>query len=273
MPDLLDMLRVQDPPPQELRPGFGIPRPGVDGVAEIDSMGRPFERSTLIRGPHQLASNDPLQAEAEIAARSRPGTALAEWTSPNVAAGQREDIWGGVLAEDKPAALQESLLAPFQMGLQAGMRALKPIVEKPPQSRNVGGSLLERNPLTGEWEVKFSGTPKLDEAKKSSVRILEKEIGSLMAGRNNPAIGTLADPKFAENTDASIAKKRAELSAVLSAIGASPVSRPMDGLMVPMQFGPNNPQQPQAAPGTMVPTMPGTNAVPRLPRILNIRRR
>lgn len=258
MPDLLDMLRVQDPPPQELRPGFGIPRPGVDGVPEIDSMGRPFERSTLIRGPHQLASNDPLQALSEYEARI---------------AAPRNDVFGNTLAEDTPAAMQQGLLAPFHMGLQAGMRALKPIVEKAPQSRNVGGSLLERNPLTGEWEVKFSGTPKLDEAKKSSVRILEKEIGSLMAGRNNPAIGTLADPKFSENTDAAIAKKRAELSAVLSAIGASPVSRPMDGLMVPMQFGPNNPQQPQAAPGTTVPAMPGTNAAPRLPRILNIRRR
>lgn len=245
MADLLDMLRLQDPPQQGLRPGYGIPRPGLDGVAETDSSGRPFERSTLIRGPHQLASNNSLQALSEYESR---------------VAAPRNDVFGNTLAEDTPAAMQQSLLAPFQMGLQAGMRALKPIVEKPPQSRNVGGSLLERNPLSGEWEVKFSGTPKMDDASKSNVRMLEREIGTLMAGRNNPAVGTLANPNFAADTDAEIAKKRAELKAVLN-----PVAAPRY-LVDPMSIPSGNPTS------SMIPSMPGTNAT-RLPRILNIRRR
>lgn len=72
---------------------------------------------------------------------------------------------------------------PFQYGFNRGVRAVaqpKPVAVKAPTSRNVGGNLLERNPITGEWEMKFSPPPKapaIDAVTKSEIKLLEQSIG------------------------------------------------------------------------------------------------
>lgn len=109
-----------------------------------------------IRGPFQLPSSDLNQALAEFEART---------TTP------RNPLL------DNPETVAAELLSPFNIGLAAGMKAVAP--EKPPQSRNVGGTLLERDDMTGQWEVKFQPSPKpkgLDMALKSEIKQLEDSL-------------------------------------------------------------------------------------------------
>ena len=132
--------------------------------------------SFTIRGPFQLPSNDLNQAEAEFMARmAHPRNPL--WDNPEA------------IASEYPADIARELYSPFDVGVALGARAVNsravaaPLAAHAALSRNVGGNLLERNPVTGEWEMKFSGHKKqeLDERTKNRVDVLKSAIKKTQA--------------------------------------------------------------------------------------------
>src|SRR5438093_12236375 len=118
MPSELDWPESPAPSP------FGWPDYNVPG--EINPGITPGVWST-IAGPHQGSGIEQAQAEFEArVAHPRSG-----------------------IPDDLEANLRRELFSPFVVGLQQGLTAAQ--AAKPPQSRNIGRVLVERNPLTEVW--------------------------------------------------------------------------------------------------------------------------